>query len=339
MKYLLCICIASYNRKDVLIPDLKKYFSLEDTRFRVTVQDDGSNNGTLEELYSINDSRLNIRVNSHNLGALPNAKAALSNNDDCEYVMNLNDKDCIDIEVLPKFLDFLEKEKPNYGYVEVFEDNKSFEIFQFAHGVEAINNIGYTCAHPSGYFWKSELFKTETEKDYYKALNSKFDYQFDLLFAHCAVNYDGYKLLFPMITPGARREELNSVKSQTYSVDNLFFGVKERIKTFVIFLRDIERLHLPIPDKKICASFVYNRFSSFVTSSLRTFLKDKEVCFHYNLVPRTMTFPEMVHNENTITKVYLQETKSLSYGIRFMTIIKVYIKLIVFQCSALLYTK
>ena len=67
-QYVLSICIASYNRKDIIVSDVKKYLSLDDTRFQVIVQDDGSTDGTFQELEKIKDSRLKLRKNKVNLG-------------------------------------------------------------------------------------------------------------------------------------------------------------------------------------------------------------------------------------------------------------------------------
>lgn len=326
-KYILGICIASYNRKDVIIPDLKEYFSLDDQRFKVIVQDDGSNNGTLEELEAIKDPRLTLRVNPHNLGALPNAFAALSNNEDCEYVMNLNDKDCVHIDVLPKFLDYLEKEKPNYGFVRVYGIVENYKVERFDKGVPSINSIAYTCEHPSGYFWKSDLFGTETAKDYYKALNPKFDYQFDLLFAHCAVSCGGVILSYPLITMGTKRKEQKQVKTQTYNEDNLYFGFNEREKTFIIFLDDIIKLlDISQREKMRCLDRVLKLFINSTTIRLKDLLIDEAVCYHYNLKKRNVSFLEMYKNMLRILKDFTNHTNGLPLSFRVKTVTKYYIR-------------
>lgn len=325
-KYILGICIASYNRKDVIIPDLKEYFSLDDQRFKVIVQDDGSNNGTLEELEAIKDPRLTLRVNPHNLGALPNAFAALSNNEDCEYVMNLNDKDCVHIDVLPKFLDYLEKEKPNYGFVRVYGIVENYKVERFDKGVPSINSIAYTCEHPSGYFWKSDLFGTETAKDYYKALNPKFDYQFDLLFAHCAVSCGGVILSYPLITMGAKRKEQKQIKTQTYNEDNFYFGFKERAKTFGIFINDVKVLHILEKDKKCCLDRLVKLFSDLTTYRLRAIFRNESVCYHYGLQSRNVSFFELHRNIIGILNIFLDNSKDYSWLFRASIVTKYYLR-------------
>lgn len=335
-EYILGICIASYNRKDVIIPDLENYFSLTDKRFKVIVQDDGSNNGTLEELETIKDPRLTLRVNPHNLGALPNALAALSNNNDCEYVMNLNDKDCVHIDVLPKFLDYLEKEKPNYGYVRVYGIKEEYKVDLFNKGVPAINNIAYTCEHPSGYFWKSDLFNDETSKSYYRALNPKFDYQFDLLFAHCAVLYDGVILSYPLITMGAKRKDQKQIKTMTYNEDNFYFAFKERSKTFIIFIKDIKELSISENCKENCLDRIVKLFVGFTSYRLREIYKNQLVCSHYGLKKRNVSFFEMHKNVLAILKSFLNNTKDLNWFFRVKTVSKYYIRFYAVSCYLML---
>lgn len=338
-KYILGICIASYNRKDVIIPDLKEYFSLDDQRFKVIVQDDGSNNGTLDELKAINDSRFTLRINPHNLGALPNAFAALSNNEDCEYVMNLNDKDCVHIEVLSKFLDYLESERPNYGVVKVYGIKENFRIESFEKGVPSINNIAYSCEHPSGYFWRYDLFKAETSKDYYRSLNPKFDYQFDLLFAHCAVPCGGVILSYPLITMGLKRNTQTQIPTQTYNEDNLYFGFKERYKTLSIFIEDIKMLTLSKQEKENCLERVLKRFSFLSTFRIRSIFKDELVCHHYNLQKRIVSFGEMHRNQLLIIKTFLNGTKEYPLLFRTKCVIKNYIHFVVLFLYSVLFGK
>ena len=302
-QYVLSICIASYNRKDIVVSDVKKYLSLDDTRFQVTVQDDGSTDGTFEELEKIKDSRLKLRRNPTNLGALQNAKAALDNNEESEYVLNLNDKDCIAPNVMPTFLDYLEENLPYYGYVDL-SNNKPIYVETIEKGLNALTRLSYTCKHPSGFFWRSELFHEEINKEYYKSLPPKFDYQFDLMYAHCAVRHDGVIVYLPLIINANMRPELEGAKSYTYSEDNLFFGAKKRLETYELFLKDVNILNIDNKVKRRLQQNLTKSTSALVTTTLRYFLRHSVVCSHYNLTPRVVSFPEMIHNLYDTLKIY-----------------------------------
>lgn len=302
-QYVLSICIASYNRKDIIVADVKKYLSLDDTRFQVTVQDDGSTDGTYEELEKIKDSRLKLRRNPTNLGGLQNAKAALDNNEESEYVLNLNDKDCIAPNVMPTFLDYLEDNKPYYGYVDL-SNNKPLYIETIKKGIDALTRLSYTCKHPSGFFWRSELFHEEINKEYYKQLPPKFDYQFDLMYAHCAVMYDGVIVYMPLIINANMRPELEGAKSYTYSEENIFFGTKKRLETYELFLKDIDILNTDVGFKKRIMYSLTKSTSSSVSIGLRFFLQHAIVCNHYNLEPRVVPFGEMLNNIKSVLKIF-----------------------------------
>ena len=302
-KKVLSICIASYNRKDIIVSDVKSYLSLDDNRFVVTVQDDRSTDGAFEELEKLNDDRLILRRNTVNLGALQNAKAALDNHEESLYVLNLNDKDCLDPKVIPPFLDYLEKEKPYYGYVDL-KNNIPIHVDSIEKGIAALIRLSYLCKHPSGYFWRSDIFHEEINKDYYKNLPPKFDYQFDLLYAHCAVRFPGVIVYMPLIINSLMRIELAGAKSYSYTEENLYYGTKKRLETFDLFLRDIDVLETDDKTKRDVQFYVAKRTAGFVTTSLRLSLQHSDICDHYCLIPRIVPFSEMEANLNSVLHIY-----------------------------------
>lgn len=318
-KIILSICIASYNRRDIIVHDVKKYLSLKDDRFIVVVQDDRSTDGAYEELNEIKDPRFVLRKNEINLGGLQNAKAALSNNN-TEYVFNLNDKDCIDINYLPTFLDYLEINKPYYGYVDL-SNNKPIHFETAEKGIEALKKLSYLCKHPTGFFWRSDLFTEEISKDYYKVLPPKFDYQFDLMYAHCAVRYPGDIVFMPLVINSFMRSELAGNKSYSYSEGNLFFGFNKRKETYEFFLKDIINLDTDECTKEQIQYLVTQRTSGFVTTSLRTLLRHRDVCDHYNLNPRDVSFIEMESNLFSVLGLYRKY--AIAYNSKCITIMKI----------------
>lgn len=313
-KYILSICIASYNRRDILVPDVKKYLSLNDNRFVVTVQDDGSTDGTYEELQGINDPRLILRRNETNLGGLQNAKAALDNHKEALYVLNLNDKDYINVDLLSPFIDYLESKEPYYGFVD-FLSKDPIHIERFEKGLDSIRKLSYQCVHPSGYFWRTELYHEEINCDYYNKLPPKFDYQFDLMFAHCAVRFPGDIVYMPLITYFYDRKELSGCKSYSYTENNLYFFTPKRLETYCLFLDDINILETDNNTKSIVQYSVTERTLMFVTSLLRSFLHNDVVCDHYNLRSRSLSFFEIESNIISVLRIYSRYI--LLYKIKF----------------------
>ena len=117
-KKVLSICIPTYNRKEVLIDEIKQYLSVQDERFCIKVNDNCSTDGTVTALLQIHDDRLIVSRNEKNEGSVPNWMKALLNCNS-EYVIFVLDKDLIDIKYLSAFIDYLVSDKPNFGYVDL----------------------------------------------------------------------------------------------------------------------------------------------------------------------------------------------------------------------------
>lgn len=62
-KKVLSICIPTYNRKEVLIDEIKQYLSVQDERFCIKVNDNCSTDGTVAALLQIHDDRLIVSRN------------------------------------------------------------------------------------------------------------------------------------------------------------------------------------------------------------------------------------------------------------------------------------
>lgn len=76
---------------------------------------------------------------------------ALSNNPDAEYLLFVIDKDFIDIHRLQDFIDYLQKKKPTFGYLDLYALCTE-GVENFSAGREAMTKLGYLGKHPSGYF-------------------------------------------------------------------------------------------------------------------------------------------------------------------------------------------
>ena len=165
--YTLNICYSTFCRGKRFLDDINELLQNKDKRFHVTVQDNHSEDGSFEALNSIDDPRFLLRRNDRNLTSHPSHKLSLLNNNDADYLLFSIDKDYINPEYISQFIDYLEKEKPSYGFVELYKaDNRPAKNYSF--GYNAITNLGYLSKHPSGFFWKKDLYYQEIEKSYFK---------------------------------------------------------------------------------------------------------------------------------------------------------------------------
>ena len=308
---ILTICKPTYNRVNVLISDIKNYLSVHDSRFCVKVNDNSSTDNTIELLQQINDDRLIVSQNSHNLGPIRNALLSLKNAKS-EYILFLIDKDTIDINLLPEFIDFLEKDKPIFGYVDL-NINLSRSVKNFKPGVESIQNLAYLSKHPSGFFWRTDVFEDEIKKVFYTEYND-FDFIFDLINGPIAVKYSGTIVQMPLIlNENIRKDKFTqnnkSKGSYWYNANNIYFGKEKRLLELKIYLKSILYLNIKTKDKKLIINKLINRFTNNVTINLYDLMQNEEICSHYHLDIKRLSFSRMLRNAHEMILTFRKEVK------------------------------
>lgn len=102
----LSICIPVYNGGENLFSVVNHILSYKGNGIEVVVSDNASEDGSIERLREIVDSRLSIYVNEENMGPFVNWYRALTRGNG-RYVMLLQDNDNLVIENLPQYLDWL----------------------------------------------------------------------------------------------------------------------------------------------------------------------------------------------------------------------------------------
>ena len=313
MDRLLTICKPTYNRIQVLAADIKDYLVLQDERFCIKVNDNNSTDDTIPVLSNIKDKRLIVNKNPVNLGTMRNGIAALKGAKS-KYIMLLLDKDTIDMRVFPLFLDYLEKEEPYFGYVDL-NINSPIYIENFQPGIESIIKVAYLSKHPSGFFWRADLFDEEITKPNYSDYQT-FDFIYDLINGSLAVKYPSTIVHMPLIINENIRTD-NLVKkyatkgSYGYDTSNIYFGKEKRLFEFQTYIKSALSLDLSIEDKQSLTILLSNRAVSNVTTVLHDMMLNKTLCTHYHLNIRKITFKEMVNNTRDVLEVFKHETKDV----------------------------
>jgi len=308
----LSICKPSFNRKEVLVSDIKEYLSCDDDRFEIHVSDNHSTDGTIEKLNRINDPRLKVVINDENIGGIPNIMQSLSNSG-TEYVLLLLDKDTCDVKYLPEFIDYLEKETPNFGYVDL-KNIEKIRVENHKACFDSVINTGFLSKHPSGFFWKAELFDHEIKQKYYTQEDPYFAFIFDIICGHLGVKYDSQILFMPFVLNANIRTNLldkNSEANKTFEYrgeDKVFFGIPKRIHEFEIYIKNAIMLNLPQEEKKVLCKKILESGICNVTVGARWTFRNKAVCDHYCVEPRNVGLLEMIGNAKKIISIFKKET-------------------------------
>ena len=331
MNLLLTICIPTYNRKDVLINEIIDYLSCNDCRFRVKVNDNYSTDGTREALENIKDPRLLCCFNSENLGSIPNWILSLSNNTS-DYLLFVLDKDFVDVKKLPLFLDYLEKERPFFGYIEL-DLSKSDSIETMEPGFDNILKMAYLDKHPSGYFYRRDLFEKAILKDSYLRIDKKFDFPFEVINAEMALEYSSTIYPSGLIITANLRKDVVEGKTLSYNESNIWYGVPRRCVEYGYYLNNA--LSLDIPPKliaRLCRivteTALYN-----VTVVFRNLMNNDVACNHYNIQKRTVGLMEMSCNAKQIMEIFSNESKKIivwykRFLLRIQVLLKCYYRIL-----------
>lgn len=307
---LLSICIPTFNRKQVLISNVKELLSSSDKRFQIVIQDNASTDGTDSDISKFKDTRIKYCKNENNIGGTPSSIKALSNNNS-KYSMLLLDKDIINVKELANFLDILDKEKPDFGYVNLDVENIN-STYKVDAGLNGIKEFGFLSKHPTGYFFLSNLWDECVNSTWFSQIDTLFPFVPDCVMSCLAIKYKGI-VVGNHIINAAFKTKSDGSKSLTYTYANMWFFPKmldERMKTYtnVLFSQDCDTKSMCVGLNKIFRQNIIGK-----TISYKHLMSDSTTCEHYNLQMKNIGLAEMVK--------YLKESCTL-----FKAITKTHIK-------------
>lgn len=300
-KKVLSICIPTYNRKEVLIDEIKQYLSVPDERFCIKVNDNCSTDGTVTALSQIHDDRLIVSRNEKNEGSVPNWMKALLNCNS-EYVIFVLDKDLVDIKYLSAFIDYLVSDKPNFGYVDL-DINKQKKMINYSKGYQSILHMCYLDKHPSGYFYKKDIFEEAFEDSSFQLIDKTFIFPFEVLNGSISVKYQSTIVVWPLIVNAALRVKKDT-RTLSFNEKNIWFGFDKRKLEFSYYLNNVLGLHIPLCEKKKISLKILKVAIGNVTYGLKSMLKNKEACYHYYVSCRKVSVREMTNNMKTFLAFY-----------------------------------
>ena len=300
-KRLPTICIPTYNRKNVLIDELMQYLSIKDDRYYIKIHDNCSNDGTIEALKEINDERLLLHFNEHNIGSVPNWMDSLCN---CpsEYVLFVLDKDLVNIKELPSFLNYLETSKPSFGYINL-DISKSGNDIITEPGYNNVKVMCYLDKHPSGYYYNTDVFNEAYNHPLFQKIDKMFIFPFEVLNGVISLKYPSTIIFKPLIINAAIREKKDT-RTLSFNESNIWFGEPKRFLEFSYYLDNVLNLDLCKKDKSRLSLLVLKHAVGHVTFSLKNMLRNEEACYHYYVNCRKVTIGEMLANACKFIRYY-----------------------------------
>lgn len=325
---LLSICIPTYNRISILKSDVETYLSLKDERFCIKVVDNCSTDSTYEYLKNIKDNRLIIKRNSKNIGPTQNMFISLQGNDS-KYSLLILDKDLIDVNMLPGFLNELEEANELFGFIDPDMRLNRQYIKPYKEslpkGYDSIYKMAYLNMHPSGYLYNSQLIDKVCSSSVFLSLDKDFVFPFEVINASLALDYDSFIFRWPIIIR-AREREVDPL-SITYNQSNVWFSAPQRLYFYCTYLEGALRLNISLPQKKELVYYLTVRVLNETTLILRSLMKNDYACTHYRITQTEVGFKEM-HRNILCVLSYLKKATISHFSILYINLITIKLYLI-----------
>lgn len=162
MDTVLSICIPVYNGGDGLFDNISQILLCDSDKFEIVVNDNCSNDGCIDRIRKIEDSRLKICQNKNEVLPTQNWYTALKNGKG-KYIMLLRDNDRIYVDNLLSFIAFLE----NSNYIVIKNGNDWIRPYNGEISIMEYFYYAWRLSHISFFACLKEAFDAISfEEDY-----------------------------------------------------------------------------------------------------------------------------------------------------------------------------
>lgn len=165
-KYLLSICIPTYNHSTMIYRIVTNILQCKNERIQIVVSDNASDDNTVCRLREITDERFKLVTTPHGVSAQMNWYRALMHGDG-KWLYLLIGRDTINPYKIDALLETLEAlENKNVGFVrENLSTKKRIQVYSSKEALKHLLDF----AHPSGSIFLREAFRAEPDKKNYFA--------------------------------------------------------------------------------------------------------------------------------------------------------------------------
>ncbi len=281
---LLSICIGTYNRISQIVPTVKNILCCNSYDFEVVVLDNCSSDGTFESLLELSkqDSRLKVFQNKVNIGGIKNPCKVLTLASG-KYSLQLLDKDRINSGVLSSFLDFLRNNELSHGFCSLDKEMDDRQNLLLKNKLDSIKNTAYLSKHPSGNFYRTELYKKCKVLSMVLDTDKFFAFYSELINAEIAANSDlSSGIYMGKLIKTESLEECEKHKSHTYNQKNFFATPMNRAREYKMYLVHSKTLELEKKELQILCEELVERFIRNLISA-KDLLNNEKILEHYGV--------------------------------------------------------
>ncbi len=311
-------CIPTYNNSQNvkrLVDDILEY---KNRNIEIVLLNNSSTDETLEVLQEVKDDRLIVYSNTENMGALFNMVNVLAKGSG-KYLVYCTDQDHIDFFKIEKFHHFLlENSEISCGYCDYLtKSNNLFKIY--TTGFQSVKELGYRTRHPTGYFFKNDLFKQV------KIIERFSDYEYVDLFplefviAELSQKGDAAVYFDSIFNPETKPQVRINKKSATTdgASSRAYFSPKTRLKLATKFEDHIRSLVLSEKEKEILVVDSFFRELYSATLNFKFIMSQKDLCAHYYMETRKINYFDLIRIGYEFYRGYSEEVIRYRYKSMF----------------------
>lgn len=295
-KVILSICIPTYNNAEDLYTKVCNLLKVISADIQIVISDNHSNDKTFVLFSEIRDKRVKYVRLPENKGSIFNSSFAL-NLADGIYAMLLMDKDYVKTDYLDSILCVLRNKTKtfDFGYF-------TLDIYQTAqkkikeyHGI--INNLktfAYTCNHPSGIFFKTELIKSINPVSRFTSIEEYGPFVTGYVFTESCFVGEGCIINIPFVY--TVKPPFNGKKhSETYSTqkNNIYFEPNQRFTQLQKFINHLKTLNITKYVRIRMLKILIRDTFFLCTDTYSSILKMKNICDWYNVPLRNIEIQEI----------------------------------------------
>lgn len=284
-KPILSICIPTYNRGKILSEILKQYLNNSNKDFEIVVVDNNSQDESFAYLENLKDERLSLYKNENNIGSFSNIFKSLSLAKG-KYVMQLMDKDLLDMKNIDKITEFLKTVDVSAGIFAPDLENDTIETTVIENYSEKIINYCFNGNHPSGVFYNTENVDFKKIEEDLKKYDEKIrPYATDFVLTYFAndkkpfikINIDFVHFVRPPF------EGVEHSFSYSPEKKNIFFVPEFRFKVFENYVKFLEIFKIKLSERYSIVKQLIKKIKDACTQDYLWVLEQKTICDWYNI--------------------------------------------------------
>lgn len=282
-------CIATFQRYEILKEMIQEILSVKTDKIEIVVCDNQSQDGSVEKLKKIKDSRLKVYVNEENVGSALNVHDSLDRGIG-KYLFYANDRDNIDFFKVNKLIEILEElEKESVAFARCYGAYNNVEKYQiFNKGKDAMIQFACRIDHPTGYIFKRDIWKRIKNRRSLFENQNYGDYPITQVCAIMAKQYKGALIYGDICDLKRQRIDFSKEKSRYYEKrkdKRLWYTPDVIFREIKIGQKFLKKNGIKKDTRHQIMIDRYTEYLSWCVTEYKNKITDPVCTTHYNIYP------------------------------------------------------